>query len=59
MTQLANQSTQSQYVDQLSGRYMRLTLKAQGQRRATLETLAAIKNPTTMFARQANITQGP
>jgi hypothetical protein len=57
-TQLANQSTQSQCVDQLD-RYMRLALKAQGQCRATLETLAAIKNPPTLFARQANIAQGP
>lgn len=42
-------------------RYMRLALKAQGQCRATLETLAAIKNPRiqTVFASQANITQGP
>jgi hypothetical protein len=38
-------------------RYMRLALKAQGQARATLETLAAIKNPP-VFARQANINNG-
>lgn len=41
-----------------SERYMRLALKAQGQCRATLETLAAIKNPPVVFARQANISQG-
>lgn len=40
-------------------RYMRLALKAQGQARATLETLAAIKNPPIVFARQANVTTGP
>lgn len=40
-------------------RYMRLALKAQGQCRATLETLAAIKNPPVIFAKQANIAQGP
>jgi hypothetical protein len=40
-------------------RYMRLALKAQSQCRATLETLAAIKNPPIVFARQANITNGP
>jgi hypothetical protein len=40
-------------------RYMRLALKAQGQCRATLETLAAIKNPPVVFARQANIAHGP
>jgi len=39
--------------------YLRLALKAQSQCRATLETLAAIKNPPTVFARQANITTGP
>ena len=38
--------------------YMRLALKAQGQSRATLETLAAIKNPPVVFARQANINNG-
>ena len=38
---------------------MRLALKAQGQCRATLETLAAIKNPPVVFARQANIAHGP
>ena len=41
-----------------SERYMRLALKAQGQCRATLETLAAIKNPPVVFARQANINTG-
>ncbi len=41
-----------------SDRYMRLALKAQGQCRATLETLAAIKNPPVVFARQANINNG-
>lgn len=40
-------------------RYMRLALRAQNQCRATLETLATIKNPPVVFARQANITSGP
>jgi hypothetical protein len=40
-------------------RYTRLALKAQSQCRATAETLATIKNPSTVFARQANIAQGP
>ena len=40
--------------------YLRLALKAQGQCRATLETLANIKNPRPMaFVKQANITSGP
>ena len=46
-----------EYID-ASERYMRLALKAQGQCRATLETLAAIKNPPVVFARQANINNG-
>ena len=40
--------------------YLRLALKAQTQCRATLETLAAIKNPQPVaFVRQANIAHGP
>jgi len=38
-------------------RYLKLALKAQSQCRATLETLAAIKNPP-IFAKQANISHG-
>ena len=38
---------------------MRLALKAQAQCRSTIETLAAIKNPPVVFARQANIANGP
>jgi hypothetical protein len=38
---------------------MRIALRAQSQCRATLETLAAIKNPPIVYARQANITSGP
>ena len=34
--------------------FLRLALKAQSQGRATLETLAAIKNPSVVFAKQAN-----
>jgi hypothetical protein len=40
--------------------YLRLALKAQGQCRATLETLAVVKNPQPVaFVRQANIAHGP
>ena len=39
--------------------YLRMALKAQNQCRMTLETLATIKNPPAMFARQANIAQSP
>ena len=40
-------------------RYFRLAFKAQSQCSATLERLAAIKNPPTIFAKQANVTTGP
>lgn len=47
------------YLD-AADRYMRLALRAQGQCRATLETLAAIKNPTPVaFVKQANFAHGP
>ena len=39
--------------------YMKLALRAQSQCRATLETLATIKNPPLVYARQANVTTGP
>lgn len=39
--------------------YLRLALKAQSQCRATLETLANIKNPPILYAKQANIANGP
>ena len=47
----------TQYPD-AADRYMRLALKAQGQCRATLETLANIKNPPMVIARQANVSHG-
>lgn len=37
---------------------LRLALKAQNQCRMTLETLATIKNPPVIFAKQANIAHG-
>lgn len=40
-------------------RYLKLSLRAQSQCRATLETLAAITNPPIVIARQANVTTGP
>lgn len=58
-TQLANraQRNMGQYLD-AADRYLRLALKAQSQCRATVETLAAMKNPPTVFAKQANIAHG-
>lgn len=40
-------------------RLLRLAFKAQTQCRSTLETLANIKNPPVVLARQANISNGP
>ncbi len=57
-THLANLAAKTESVDQLD-RYLRLALKAQGQCRATLETLAEIKRPPTFIAQQANIAHGP
>lgn len=37
--------------------YMKLALRSQNQSRMTLETLSAIKNPPTMFVKQANVVQ--
>jgi len=47
-----------EYID-AAERCMRLALKAQSQCRATVETLAAIKQGPTILARQANIAHGP
>lgn len=38
--------------------YLRMALKAQNQCRMTLETLATIKNPPVVYAKQANINNG-
>jgi hypothetical protein len=47
-----------EYLD-ASERYMRMALKAQNQCRMTLETLSNIKNPPIIYAKQANIANGP
>lgn len=54
---LTRQAANQEYLKQHET-YLRLALKAQSQCRATLETLAAIKNPPVVFARQANIASG-
>jgi hypothetical protein len=43
---------------EVADRYMRLSLRAQNQSRATVETLAAMKNPPVVFTRQANFANG-
>ncbi len=59
-TELARRSAlnMGEYIE-ASEKYMRLALKAQAQCRATIETLAAIKNPPLVIAKQANISNGP
>ena len=54
---LTRQAANQEYLKQHET-YLRLALKAQSQCRATLETLAAIKNPPVVIARQANIANG-
>lgn len=39
--------------------YFKMALKAQNQCRMTLETLSNIKNPPAVYAKQANIANGP
>jgi hypothetical protein len=56
---LARKAVHADYLNQYET-YLRLGLKAQSQCRATLETLAAIKNPKPVtFVQQANIAHGP
>lgn len=55
---MVERSLRQEYVAYVEP-YMRLALKAQGQCRATLQTLAEIRNPPVIYARQANVTNGP
>lgn len=55
---LSERAMEQAQMPNLEG-FMRLALRAQSQCRATLETLAAIKNPPIVYARQANVTTGP
>lgn len=52
-TSLARRAHSQEYLKHLET-FLRLALKAQSQSRATLEALAAIKNPPTIIARQVN-----
>lgn len=54
---LARRASSQEYMANMET-FMRMALKAQNQCRMTLETLAAIKNPPVVFARQANINNG-
>lgn len=55
---LTERAMEQTHMPNLEG-FMRLALRAQSQCRATMETLAAIKNPPIVYARQANVTSGP
>jgi hypothetical protein len=55
---LTEKSMSAEYLPNFEA-FMRMALRAQSQCRATLETLAAIKNPPIVYAKQANVTTGP
>lgn len=56
-TNLSIEAARSENLSRLDP-LLRLALKAQSQSRSTLETLTLIKNPTMVFAKQANINNG-
>ncbi|MDI6745972.1 MAG: hypothetical protein QMD17_02395 [Rhodocyclaceae bacterium] len=55
---LSEKAMQQEHMPNLEG-FMRMALRSQSQCRATLETLAAIKNPPVIYAKQVNQTTGP
>jgi predicted S18 family serine protease len=55
---LARRTQSQQYQSNLES-FFRMAMKAQNQCRMTLETLATIKNPPMVYAKQANIANGP
>ena len=55
---LTNKALNQNHMSNYEG-FMRLAFKAQNQARMTLETLGKIKNPPVVYAKQANITNGP
>lgn len=56
-TNLSRRAITQEYMKNLDV-YLRFALKAQNQCRMTLETLATIKNPPVVYAKQANIAHG-
>jgi hypothetical protein len=59
LARLSRENLRAQHLE-ATDRLMRLALKAQSQCRATIETLAEIKNPSQVaFVKQANIAHGP
>lgn len=57
-TKLARQANQQSSRDNIEA-LMKLAFRAQNQCRMTLETLSNVKNPPVVYARQANIANGP
>lgn len=57
-TRLAERAMEQSHMPNIEG-FMRLALRAQSQCRATLETLATLKNPPVIYAKQINQTTGP
>lgn len=55
LTEKAFSATQLPQFDSFMG----MALRAQKQCRATIETLAVLKNPPIVYAKQANVTTGP
>lgn len=55
---LARKAHRCDFLSQFEANF-KLALKAQNQCRMTLETLSNIKNPPVVYAKQANITNGP
>lgn len=55
---LSRRASSQEYMKHMDG-FLRLALKAQNQCRMTLETLSNIKNPPVVYAKQANIANGP
>ncbi len=55
---LSERAMEQSQMSNIEG-FMRMALRAQSQCRATLETLAALKSPPVVYARQANVTTGP
>lgn len=54
---LSERAMEQSHMPNLEG-FMRMALRAQSQCRSTLETLAAIKNPPIVYAKQANFAAG-
>jgi len=58
-TDCVKRARQNYQSVEVHDRLMRIGLRAQNQCRATVESIALMQNPPAVFARQANITNGP